>query len=160
MDKVYNATGYIKENCVSFETAKELKDIYKSYTSHSYIKEECVKDEYKDEFGSYYPYEIQDEFPDKYKEIVEDIWFYNDFSYSNDERLTGALSAPNLFDVVTYIVDKYKVYIGLIYKHNKWSWYSQCLDKLENAMYYSEDEYSSMQEALDMGIRVTIKDIK
>jgi hypothetical protein len=160
MSNVVNSIEYSNKNLVSLETAIVLEPIYKKYCNNSYIQEERIKEEYVEEYGEWYTYELRDEFPDKYEELVEDVWVLSDITNNNDESDPRIYSAPNIFDVVTYIIENYKIYISAAFAQGKWYWYSQNLDSIENSLYANGIPYDTIQEAIDMGIRITIKDMK
>lgn len=159
--KVKDSKEFIKLNIVSFYTAEVIKNRYKKFSNLSYTLHEQIKDEYLEEFGEYYPWEIKEEFPDKYKQVTEYVWIISNINSNNMDDDINVISAPSLIDVQTYLIENHRIFVYPIYDGTNWIWCSQNMDVEDviNSYYFGEGKYDTMQEALDMGLRVTIKDL-
>lgn len=160
--KVKDSKEFIKLNIVSFYTAEVIKNRYKKFSNLSYTLHEQIKDEYLEEFGEYYPWEIKEEFPNKYKQVTEYVWIISNISSNNmDDDYINLISAPSLTDVQTYLIENHRIFVNVLYDGTDWVWYSQNMDVEDpvQCFYYGDGKYNTMQEALDMGLRVTIKDL-
>lgn len=163
MKKIIGANDFIEAGCVSFETSQALKEKYNKICSYAWHISEQVKPEYNEVYGEYYPHEIKDEFPNEYDEVVETVWGLHVFTAKNsDDYGPGFFTAPLLFDVVRYFIKEHHIHVAPYWDNtvNKWSWYSELMDCPDHTGKYQSDcYYDTMEEALDMGIRVTAKDL-
>lgn len=156
--RVEDPKEFIKLGLVSFETAKEIKQEYKKLTNYSYTLNETIKEEYKEEFSSYYPWEIEEEFGSKkYKKVTEYVWRISNLTSDNKDE-SNIISAPSLYDLQQYLIEKYKIFVNPVFDGTYWSWVSQNMyieDPLE-CFYFSGIKYDTYAEALDDGLRITI----
>lgn len=134
MEKILDSKIFIKYNIVSFETAKLLKNIYNKICKFSWRKTNVFVNE---------------------NDTIESIYDLCEIYTENEDN---SFNAPDLFDVINFLADEYGFYINASHNNNgKWIWYFK-YSLNEDANYTSENEYDTIQEALDMGIKVTIKD--
>lgn len=162
MEKIIDANDFIEAGCVSFKTAQALKEKYNKICDLAWYQTERVKPEYEEVYGEYYPHEIMDEFPDKFDEVVESVYGLHQFCSTNKDEYPNLYTAPLLFDVVRYFIKEHHIHVAPYWDNtvNKWSWYSELMDCPDHTGKYQSDcYYDTMEEALDMGIRVTAKDL-
>lgn len=133
MEKILDPKIFIKHNVVSFETAKLLKNIYNKSCKFSWHKTNVVINE---------------------NNIIESVY---DLCEIYEENKDNFLNAPDLFDVINFLADEYDFFINASHTNNgKWTWHIK-YPSSNDTNYTSENEYDTIQEALDMGIKVTIK---
>ena len=159
MEKIIRSNDFIKERCVSFETAKILKPIYNKICDLAWYQFERIKPEYENKYGKYYPYEIMNEFPDKFDKVVESVYGLHQFISRNNDEYPNLYTAPNIFDVILFFIETYNIHISEYYDNGKWYWCYTILDDYntligEDSEYYvnSDIGYDTIIEALDKGI--------
>lgn len=162
MEKIIGSKDFIGERCVSFKTAKILKPIYNKICDLAWYQTEQVKPEYEDEYGGYYPHEIMDEFPDKFDEVVESVYGLHQFCSTNKDEYPNLYTAPNIFDVILFLISEYNIHVSAYYDNELgyWHWaYTTINVPDEEYWFNSSEEYNTIIEALDMGIRFVSKKI-
>jgi len=161
MEKIIGSKDFIRERCVSFETAKTLKPIYNKICELAWYITEQVKPEYEDEYGEYYPHEIQDEFPNEYDEIVESVYGLHQFCSTNKDEYANLYTAPNIFDVILFLISEYNIHVSAYYDNEAgyWHWIYTTINVPNKKEYTvdSSEEYDTIIEALDKGINEVAK---